>query len=245
MSRFSLSAAKTNTLLIHGGRKSVSNTAQLDIPLGGERVKQANSVKYLGLLIDDTLSWKLHINAVCGKVRPQLAALRRLSKQVPKAILAKIYTSVIEPTIDYGNTVWGNCPNVYINMIQKLQNSAARIVCGNFDYVNVRSEQLIRQLNWRTFRERHAYAKACLMYRCLNGLVPEYLSDCFTNQRDVFTYNFRRDHQNVVVPRPNKEIFKKSLTYSGAKLWNELPNILKGQQDLHSFKVEYKKHFYN
>ena len=64
-------------------------------------------IKYLGILIDKNLTWKLHINAVSLKISKTVSLLAKLRHFVPRQILLKIYQSLIYPYITYGLAAWG------------------------------------------------------------------------------------------------------------------------------------------
>ena len=78
----------------------------------------------------------------------QLAVLRRLSKFLPKPILNTIFNSTILPCIDYADTIWGTCTEKHMKVAQRLQNAAARIITGNYDYINFRGEDIVKHLKW-------------------------------------------------------------------------------------------------
>ena len=84
-----------------------------------------------------------------------------------------------------------------------------------------------------SIKQRYVYFTLVLVYKCLNGLAPEYLSSQITlmcnNTRSAATYN-------VVVPFPHTEMFKRSFSYSGPTLWNKLPVSIKEAQSLGIFK---------
>ena len=113
-------------------------------------------------------------------------------------------------------------------MAQRLQNAVARIVTGNYDYVNVRGEELVRELKWQTIKERRIFHTATLMFKCVNGLAPNYLCDQINLLSDISGYNTRyAANYNLHVPFPSKEIFKRSFLYDGATIFNSLPDLLK------------------
>ena len=65
-------------------------------------LERKNFIKYLGLLIDENLSWKTHINSVATKVSKTIGLIARLRHTVPTCTLLNIYQSLIVPYITYG-----------------------------------------------------------------------------------------------------------------------------------------------
>ena len=74
-------------------------------------------VKYLGLLIDSSLTWKNHIDQVALRISKAVGLLAKLRHFVPRIILLKYYKSLILPNVLYGLTVWGMASKCYINKI--------------------------------------------------------------------------------------------------------------------------------
>ena len=60
------------------------------------------------------------------------------------------------------------------------------------------------------------------MYKTIHDLAPEYLQRLFS-QRDA-EYNLRNLEAKLTLPKPNTNHLKRSFCYSGACLWNNLPN---------------------
>ena len=165
---------------------------------------------------------------------------------MPKRILEIIYKTTILSCIGHADTVWGTCSTTLLKTAQRLQNAAARIILKNYDYVNVRGEDLVRMLDWQTIEERQRFHTAILMFKCVHGLCPAYMSDQVTFLNEVNVYNTRATNGlNVLVPHPEKDIFKRSFLYNGAILWNSLPEFLKESESVHDFKSKYKVHYFS
>ena len=88
-------------------------------------------IKCLGVELDETLTWNVHMSKVTGQVTKVLGALRRLKPLLPQHILISIYKSLILPHFDYCSAVWGNCGKGLALKLEKLQNRAARIITGS------------------------------------------------------------------------------------------------------------------
>ena len=83
------------------------------------------------------------------------------------------------------------------------------------------------------------------MYSIINDLSPVYLK-LFIQCRHISQYHLRSDFSNnLSLPFPHTELFKKSLQYSGAKLWNALPVNVKESEVLVDFKIKCKQYILN
>ena len=65
-----------------------------------------------------------------------------------------IYTSAIQPTIDYAISIWEYTSKQNIYKIQRLQNRAARINTENYDFINTRGIDLVKNLKWMCVSQR-------------------------------------------------------------------------------------------
>ena len=114
------------------------------------------------------------------------------------------------------------------NMIHRLQKRAARIVCGNYDFINVRGDDLLSDLKWTPFNQRIKYFTCSLMFKAIHGDAPHWMNNnilmaCENHNRQTINAN----SMNVCLPSMNKELFRHSFQYRGAKYWNELPTHVK------------------
>ena len=112
--------------------------------------------KFLGIVVDDILSWNAHITYLCSKINPKIALLHRLRQYLSEESLSVLYLSLIQTHFDYCLTVWGRCANKYLSILQRLQNRAARAVTGNFDF-NISPRILIANLKWMSIEIRYIY----------------------------------------------------------------------------------------
>ena len=84
-------------------------------------------------MIDESIDWEDHINAVIKKANCGISVLRFARPYVPLEVLETLYRALIECHFGYGDIVWGNCGETLLNKLQKIQNRAARIITGS-DY---------------------------------------------------------------------------------------------------------------
>ena len=143
-----------------------------DTPL--ELVENA---KYLGMFINCDNSWDFHVPRLCQSTYYHISLLRRLRRIFPMNLLLQVYKSYIQPRLDYGITLYGCSTQKNIDLVQKVQNHAARLIMGNFDYINCRGIDLVNRLDLYTIRERRDYFLTTLMFKAIHGIAPHYLSD--------------------------------------------------------------------
>ena len=231
--RLSLNVLKTKCLFTGTRRKISLLPSEQHLYLDGNSIERVNSYRCLGVQVDETLSWEAHIFEVVGKVARVLAALRRLRQICPQSTLVTIYKSLILPHFDYCSAVWGSIGNGLSQKLEKLQNRAARIITGSS--WDARSAPILHALKWNSLADRRAKQLKSLMFKTVNHLVPEYLSDKFANVNTFHRHNLRGAQHNLFIPRPNAEALKKSFCYRGAVTWNSLSAEVKQATTLNSF----------
>ena len=217
----------------------------LSLELNGTTLEQVPNTPYLGLQLDDKLRWEAHVQKLCQNVSSKLAVLNRLRKVLNKTLLRKQYISCTQPCIDYAVSVWGSCSEQTKDLICRLQRRAARIITGNFDFINTRGAYLMKDLGWQTLDIRRDYFLSTLMHKRIKGNAPVRLTNEFIITADTHDCNTRASTWGVLqVPKPSSELFRSSFRYKGATLWNTLPSHIKDAPNVDRFKCLYKKWFF-
>ena len=84
------------------------------------------------------------------------------------------------------------------------------------------------ELKWMKVRQRAEFFKNILMYKCVNGLAPDYLSNGIQSQMITHSYNTRSSTGNSITQSAIRTEFGKcSFKFSGARSWNDLPCTIK------------------
>jgi hypothetical protein len=118
--------------------------------------------------------------------------------------------------------------------LQKLQNRAARVITrSSYD---ASSNSVFEELRWNNLYTNRNMQKAILMYKVTNNLTLMYLQDLFVTR--VSHYSLRDSEGKLFLPKPRKDYLKRSFSYSGASLWNSLPESLRSSLSLSSFKLK-------
>ena len=241
INRLIVNSKKSNILFVGSTQKNQNINSDFTVALGSTLIDRSTEIKLLGVIMDQHLNFASHVSHLVKKISPKIALLHRLRHILDLSTLNHLYLSIVQSHFDYCITIWGNCPQTYLKQVQRLQNRAARAVLGNFDY-SCSVSKMIRDLGWMTINQRYVYFTSILMYKCLNGMAPPYLSSLF----HYVNSNTRSSSNNdLSVPRPHTEIFKRSLAYAGPKLWNKIPLSIREVSNMSAFKHHMRRFILN
>ena len=235
--KLSQNVAKAQSMLIatKPKQRALNSAAEkLQLKIRGRDLDVVNKTKYMGVHVDNSLDLKEHIKAVSIKVSRAIGFLKHAKNILPITSLKTLYSSILEPHFRYCCSVWGFCGTTDIDQLQKLQNRAARIVTNNsFD---APSKPLIESLGWKTVRELVNQDSRLMVYKCIQGLVPQYMSYLFTKNSASGSRSLRNTKTDLRLPQKTSANGQKCFSYRGAKLWNNLPTETKLAPSVNVFK---------
>ena len=212
-------------------KSSPSLIINSDVP-----IQQISHTKSFGVHIDENLTWNVHIENLCKKVASGIGALKRIRPFVPPSTMQLIYSCLVQPYFDYCCIVWDSCGSTLANKLKKIQNRAARVLTSsNYD---TNAEYLIEKLSWKNFESQRKIAKAIMVYKSLNGFVPDYLSEMFVDRGSVTNSTLRDTSRNYLYLNHAQNYLKNSFSYSGSVLWNSLPVGMRQSNSLRKFKSD-------
>ena len=118
---------KTEELIIS---RKAAPPAHPPLHMNNTQIKNVNSNKHLGLILNKTCTWHEHINEISSKAWKRINILRKLKYQLDRSTLQTIYFSFIRPILEYAYIVWDSCTQYEKNELEKIQVEAAMIVTG-------------------------------------------------------------------------------------------------------------------
>ena len=210
----------------------------LNLKLSDETINISANEKLLGVHIDNTLSWTVHVEFTIKKCNSLLHLLNRIKHYLPIPTRKLFFNAYILPHLDYCCTVWGNINTSQTESMIKLQKRAARII---FDKgIDTSSKEMFKQLSWMEFPERVTFQIAVMMYKIFNNLTPSYLPNHFKFTSEMHQRSLRSTTENLLyIPKPNTELYHNSLAYSGSKIWNAISEHIKQCASVENFKKAY------
>ena len=244
----SFSATKTKSLLISNKGDPSDHPNLL---LQGEVIEAVPQHKHLGIVLSQSLRWNAHINDVVSRCSKKVNLLKSFKYDLDRKSLETIYMSFIHPTMEYGDVLYAGTYDSDLCKLDRIQVNAMRVVTGATERSNI--ALLYEDLCWPHLASRRKEHCLTLMYKMVNGLVPDYLSDLLPHRQGFDRGHILRSDKNglLQVPFTRTETFRRSMIPYTIRLWNELNLSIRDSPNLELFKnaikgpkVELNKLFY-
>ena len=200
-------------------------------------IRFVTEAKNLGVLLDSFLCFDAQVKKVVKACYHTLRKITRVRNYLTKDELQILACSLVLSQLDYCNALYYHLNANTLKMLQSVQNSAARIVSKVNRFDPVRSDSLLQSLHWLKVKERIEFKIIMIVFKCLCGEAPPELSA--TLQR---SQSERSNKLNI--PPFHSSYGERSFGVAGPKLWNSLPDVLRGTKELTAFKKLLKTHLF-
>ena len=101
-------------------------------------------MKYLGIIIDNKLNWKSHLNELTKPLGKAIGLLSKIRHFVTSSTLKHLYHSLFNSHLVYGYILWRTATDVQLNRVRTLQKRAIRTI--DFSRYNDHTSQHFRDL---------------------------------------------------------------------------------------------------
>ena len=186
----------------------------LSITLLSKKIISSKSAKNVGVTMDCSLTCDVHVTEVTSKCRGSLCQINRVNYLFGRRTLITTINSLVFSKLLYCSSVWANTTKKNIELLQTVQNFAARIASGtrNFDHVT----PILKQLQWLSIINQLAVRDATMIFKCLNGLAPPYLCHKFKTISEVHNCN-TRNRDRLHIPLCRTAAGQRAFTFKGPK----------------------------
>ena len=232
LNRLSLSICKSNFVLFRGKKKN-ANIDFNEIKLDHDSIPRASFVKYIGIYIDETLSWNKHITEVCKSLVKYFTVFYNIRKGISKHLARTIYYTCIYSRIKYGIEIYGSNSGLKMQKIQTLQNKLLKILLKK-DYM-FSTNRLHRELRILKVQDIYRHSTLQFVYKCVNGKIITKFKKYFKKREDIHNHTTRNIHR-LETPQINTEVGRSQTNYTGAVMWNNLESYLVASKTENSFK---------
>ena len=104
--KLSINIKKTNFMLFKPRQKKCALNQPLLID--GKEIEQVSQTSFLGVIINQNLSWKSHIGCITSKIAKSAGIIYKSKFYLPKQSLLSLYYALVYPYLHYCNLVWAS-----------------------------------------------------------------------------------------------------------------------------------------
>ena len=233
-----LNEDKTEVLIIGSNEQRELVRSRL-----GNLGKECNtSVKSLGVIIDNDLNFKTHINHVTKIAFFHLRNIARIRDFLSLNDAKTLIHAFVFSRLDYCNAILSGLPKKETDRLQLVQNAAARVLTKTKMREHI--TPVLASLHWLPVVFRIDFKILLLVYKGVNGLAPSYLYDCL--KRYVPNRPLRSSNADLLDPPTvaYKKYGEAAFSFYGPTAWNKLPLYLRQAVSLESFKTQLKTYFF-
>jgi len=222
-------ASKTQSIFISTKRSEYPSTIIMD----GVNISNSDDISLLGVKISSNLSWNTHITFLAKRACRKLNFLFRARHYFRSNDLLQLYKAQIRPLLEYCSHIWGAAPDSVLNLLDRVQARAVRLI----------NDPSITE-NLSSLSHRRSVGDLCLFYRYYFGRCSSQIAGCVPppltmsvnrrSRRTEASHNFA-----VAIGTSRSNIGQRSFFSRVGKLWNSLPaTVFPAEFDLQHFKLK-------
>lgn len=171
-------------------------------------LNKVNSIRYLGVIIDDKLNWLEHIKVIQQRVRKLIYVFKNLRSVASQELLKQIYQALCESVIRYCIPAWGGAAKTHLIMAERAQRAVLKVAM----YLTYRHPTSDVYKKYQVLSVRKLYIYECIR-RYHRSITPQLLNVA------------RRDRCHI--PTVKSQFARRQYDYMASRLYNKLSSIKK------------------
>ena len=205
-------------------------------------IPPAAHAKNLGVYLDSDLNYQRHINNTVKVCNYYIRDIRRVRKHLNLDATTALANALVSSRLDYCNSLLHSVPKVYLNKLQRVQNSLARVVTRSSKLTS--SKPLLDKLHWLPVVSRINFKIGTITYKAVHLQQPASLSKCL-NLKDI-SYNTRTsDLLKLQHPSVGTNNYGRcAFSYTAPTVWNKIPLSIRQAPSIMSFRKQLKTYYF-
>ena len=194
MNRLSLNIDKTNFIIFHPYNKRLKQ--HVIIKINKKAINEKESIKYLGILVDSSLSWKYQISNLTKKISRVIGIMYKLRPFLPFNVMKTVCYSSIYSHIIFAIDVWGSAFKTELNKILILQKIVMRLMSFNDVFPSTpgplcSTDPIFVKLNCMKVEDIYKYQVSKFVSKRLNRTTPEQFQNWYKLNHEIHGYSTR------------------------------------------------------
>ena len=217
--KLSLNVSKTKWELFHPSAKKISIPNILpDLFIDNVKIERETVTKFLGVLIDENLNWKSHIDYIVNKISKTIGILYNIRDFVGKHNLRLLYFAFVQSYINYASIAWASINKTKLQTLFRRQKHALRVI--NFKDKFTHSFSLFLDMKALNVYKLNIFNNLCLVYKSkYKTCPPSFLH--LAREKPPTKYHLRSEGI-LYEPFCKTKQSQFSVNYRAPHLWNKL-----------------------
>ena len=207
------------------------------IILDDTKLERVTKTKFLGVIIDENLTWKNHIDGISKTMSRNIGVINKVKYFMPEKVLYTLYCTLVLPYLNYGILVWGSACKTYLEKLFKLQKWAMRTISNS--HYRCHSEPLFYKYEILNVYDSYKLEVGVFMYKFYVNVLPKPFDDFFTKRSDIHNYH-TRNNSDYNQTRNRKVFTDQAVRTTGPILWNALNDHIKNVNSIKQFRKKLK-----
>ena len=218
--------------------RSAPYNNRLTLSVNGQKIKQVDKVKFLGVIIDENLSWDEHIQHLESKLLATIVLIKRIKKFIPSSQYVNIYHSLFVSHLTYGISCWGGTYSTKLQKLFNIQKRCIRILFGKTlsfdhpefyltcartrtyeqhiaptDYTLEHTKPLFKKNGFLTMQNLYILRSLIELFKIIKLQSP-------VSIYNTFKFCPNTHHSKLLCPKYNLDISKNNFNVKSIVLWN-------------------------
>ncbi len=164
-----LNSRKSKFMLFSRARH-IDFTKLLILTTDGSLIERVSDYKYLGLWLDEKLSFKTHIDCLASKLQQKVGFLYRNRSSFPMFSRKRVVEAVFLSVLDYGDVIYRHAATSTLKQLDSVYHSALIFIAG--DSYNTHHCTLYRKVGWSSLSLRRSYHWYLSVFKAISGKLP-------------------------------------------------------------------------
>ena len=209
---------------------------EIDVKLNGTPIERSTCERFLGVLVDEKLSWSDHIKMLASKISRNSGIIYKLKGIVPESVLKTLYNSFIQSNLNFCSSVWGLRSKNSVELLFRAQKKSIRAIENRFNLFFYNKDTGECPCHTKEIFERNSLltvhnliAKNCLtlMHKVYVGRCPQPIKNFF--YKSSLDCRPRREQKFFEVPFNRLKSVDNAISFKGPKFYNMTVNQINTQ----------------
>lgn len=215
--KLSLNVDKTHYMVFQPKRNAILN--ENNISIDGKTIVQVHSCKFLGVILDDKLTWSNHILYTKNKIAKVIGILYKSKNKLCHKHLIVLYNSLLLPYFQYCNLIWSSASQTHLQPLVKIQKRAIRTICNLPKFAT--TQNLFHSLNILKIDDLRFYNTSIFMYNFYHKALPTMFNNFFTLNSQIHTH-VTRQNRHFHTHQFKSLMSKNFIKYNGVIVWTKI-----------------------